>query len=87
MSIELDRHHNYFARAAYTRCPDLKWPKVMAYYYGTTQQNVINCSSKDWKTIQEFGSSPIGSTCAPYSAIADDKLFTLTSLVQMWMPQ
>ncbi|GFV63228.1 hypothetical protein TNCV_2662301 [Trichonephila clavipes] len=32
----------------------------MAYYYGTTHQNVINCSSMDLKTLRFFGSSPIG---------------------------
>ncbi|GFY13501.1 hypothetical protein TNCV_4958711 [Trichonephila clavipes] len=26
----------------------------MAYYYGTTYQNVINCSSMDWKTLRDF---------------------------------
>ncbi|GFX15294.1 hypothetical protein TNCV_3302241 [Trichonephila clavipes] len=26
----------------------------MAYYYGTTHQNVINCSSMDWKTLRDF---------------------------------
>ncbi|PRD35269.1 UNVERIFIED_CONTAM: hypothetical protein NCL1_12051 [Trichonephila clavipes] len=31
-----------------------------------------------------FGSSPTGRTCAHYSAIADNILVTLTSLVQMW---
>ncbi|GFT53150.1 aa_trans domain-containing protein [Trichonephila clavipes] len=34
-----------------------------------------------------FGSSPIDRTCTHYSAIADDKLFTLTSLVKTWTPQ
>ncbi|GFV99204.1 uncharacterized protein TNCV_1511771 [Trichonephila clavipes] len=34
-----------------------------------------------------FGSSPIDCTSAYYSAIADDKLVTLTSLVKMWTPQ
>ncbi|GFV70581.1 hypothetical protein TNCV_3841651 [Trichonephila clavipes] len=37
-----------------TGCPGLKYPKVMAYYYGTKNQNVINCSSLDWKTPREF---------------------------------
>ncbi|GFV44631.1 hypothetical protein TNCV_1701911 [Trichonephila clavipes] len=32
----------------------IKYPKVMAYYYGTTHQNVTNCSSVDWKTLPEF---------------------------------
>ncbi|GFY14416.1 hypothetical protein TNCV_1314701 [Trichonephila clavipes] len=36
---------------ATTGCPDLKYPKVMAYYYGSTHQNVNNCSSVDWKTL------------------------------------
>ncbi|GFT34601.1 uncharacterized protein TNCV_4125491 [Trichonephila clavipes] len=68
--------------------PGLKYPKVMAYYYGTTYQNVTTCSSVDWKTLQvSFGSSPIGRTCMHYSVIADDTLVTLTSLVKMWMPQ
>ncbi|GFU63941.1 uncharacterized protein TNCV_1939661 [Trichonephila clavipes] len=32
-------------------------------------------------------SSSIGHMCANFSAIADDKLVTLTSLVKMWKPQ
>ncbi|GFX82187.1 uncharacterized protein TNCV_4398461 [Trichonephila clavipes] len=34
-----------------------------------------------------FGSSPIGRTCEHYSAIEDNILVTLTSLVKMWTPQ
>ncbi|GFW28696.1 uncharacterized protein TNCV_3714111 [Trichonephila clavipes] len=34
-----------------------------------------------------FGCSPIGHTGTHYSAIADDKLVTLTSLVKMWTQQ
>ncbi|GFY35534.1 uncharacterized protein TNCV_196371 [Trichonephila clavipes] len=50
--------------------------------------NVINCSSVDWKTLPRcFGSTPTDRTCAQYSAVVDDKLATLTSLVKMWMPQ
>ncbi|GFT40085.1 hypothetical protein TNCV_2171031 [Trichonephila clavipes] len=26
----------------------------MAYYYGTTHKNTINCSSVDWKTLRDF---------------------------------
>ncbi|GFT31829.1 uncharacterized protein TNCV_2035601 [Trichonephila clavipes] len=37
-------------------------------------------------TPRFFGSSPISRTCAHYSAIADDKLVTLTSLVKTWTP-
>ncbi|GFT86515.1 hypothetical protein TNCV_725561, partial [Trichonephila clavipes] len=37
-----------------TRCLGLKYPKEMAYHYGTTHQNVINCSSMDWKTLRDF---------------------------------
>ncbi|GFX01156.1 hypothetical protein TNCV_4581221 [Trichonephila clavipes] len=33
-------------------CPGLKYPNVMAYYYQTTHQNVINCSSVNWKTLR-----------------------------------
>ncbi|GFU11945.1 uncharacterized protein TNCV_1484101 [Trichonephila clavipes] len=33
-----------------------------------------------------FGSCPIGCTCAHYSAVSDDKLVLLISLVKMWMP-
>ncbi|GFS57465.1 uncharacterized protein TNCV_1401491 [Trichonephila clavipes] len=60
----------------------------MAYYYGTTHLDVTNCVSVDWKTFREFfGFSPIDRTCAHYSAITDDKLFTATSVVKMWVPQ
>ncbi|GFT90194.1 uncharacterized protein TNCV_3776091 [Trichonephila clavipes] len=37
--------------------------------------------------LRFFGSIPIGRTRAHYSAIADDKLVTLPSLVKMWTPQ
>ncbi|GFW21076.1 uncharacterized protein TNCV_2703161 [Trichonephila clavipes] len=33
------------------------------------------------------GPSPIGRTNAHYSAIADDELVTMPTLVKMWMPQ
>ncbi|PRD31511.1 UNVERIFIED_CONTAM: hypothetical protein NCL1_23325 [Trichonephila clavipes] len=60
----------------------------MAYYYGTTHQNVINCSSMDWKTLRNFfGSSPIDRMCTHYSEVADDKSFTLTLFVKIWKPQ
>ncbi|GFV69758.1 uncharacterized protein TNCV_1349111 [Trichonephila clavipes] len=59
----------------------------MAYYYETTHQNVIKCSSVDWKHLREFRSNPIGRTCLHYSAVTDDKLATLTSLVKIWTPQ
>ncbi|GFS82986.1 hypothetical protein TNCV_1568551 [Trichonephila clavipes] len=32
----------------------LKYPKVLAFFYGTTHQNVINCSSVDWKRLRDF---------------------------------
>ncbi|GFV34487.1 hypothetical protein TNCV_467011 [Trichonephila clavipes] len=35
-------------------CQGLKYPKVMAYYYGTTVHYVINYSSLDWKTLRDF---------------------------------
>ncbi|GFX86752.1 uncharacterized protein TNCV_1409491 [Trichonephila clavipes] len=57
----------------------------MAYYYGTTHQNVINCV--DWKTLRDFfGSSLIDRTCAYYSTIAED-IVTLTSLGKTRTPQ
>ncbi|GFX18945.1 uncharacterized protein TNCV_322501 [Trichonephila clavipes] len=34
-----------------------------------------------------FGSNPIARICTHYSAIADDKIVALTSLVTMWTPQ
>ncbi|GFW91319.1 kinectin [Trichonephila clavipes] len=34
--------------------PGLKYPKVIADYYGTTHEKVINCSYMDWKTLQDF---------------------------------
>ncbi|GFW47789.1 uncharacterized protein TNCV_2829771 [Trichonephila clavipes] len=55
----------------------------MAYYRGTTHQNVINCSSVDWKTLRDF----LDLVRSAARAIADDKLFTLTSLAKMWTPQ
>ncbi|GFX38940.1 uncharacterized protein TNCV_747191 [Trichonephila clavipes] len=64
-----------------TRWPGLKYPKVTAYCYGATHQNVINCSSVDNKPIRAVR------TCAHYSAIADDKLVTLTLLVELWTQQ
>ncbi|GFY29130.1 uncharacterized protein KIAA0825 [Trichonephila clavipes] len=54
----------------------LKYTKVMAYYSGLSMD-----------PSKYFGSSPIGRTCAHYSAIADDELVTQTSFVKMWMPQ
>ncbi|GFX06845.1 hypothetical protein TNCV_1201601 [Trichonephila clavipes] len=41
-------------------------------YYGTTHQNVIICSSVDWKTLGDFlGLDRSASTI--YSAITDDR--------------
>ncbi|GFT88364.1 hypothetical protein TNCV_5074591 [Trichonephila clavipes] len=36
------------------RCPGVKYPKVIAFYYGTTHQNVMNCSPVDWKSLRDF---------------------------------
>ncbi|GFT88890.1 hypothetical protein TNCV_906951 [Trichonephila clavipes] len=38
----------------YGECSGLKYPKVMAYYYGTAHQNIINCSAVDWKHLRDF---------------------------------
>ncbi|GFX85307.1 uncharacterized protein TNCV_2675821 [Trichonephila clavipes] len=76
-----------YSRNKYIGGPGLKYPKVMAYYYRTTHQNVINYSSMDWKTLRFLRSRPIGCSYTRYSAIADGKSFTLTSLVKMWTPQ
>ncbi|GFV81438.1 uncharacterized protein TNCV_51621 [Trichonephila clavipes] len=48
--------------------------------------HVISLSSVPLKT-HHVGSSTISRTCAHYSAISDDKLVKLTSLVKMWTPQ
>ncbi|GFV77425.1 uncharacterized protein TNCV_1069541 [Trichonephila clavipes] len=59
----------------------------MACYYGTTHQNVINSPSVELETPPRFfGFNPIGRMCAHHSSIADDKLVTLTSLVNMRTP-
>ncbi|GFY27244.1 hypothetical protein TNCV_2068651 [Trichonephila clavipes] len=39
----------------------------------------------DWNTLQDF--LGLVRSAAHYSAIVDDKPFTLTSLVKMWTPQ
>ncbi|PRD30309.1 UNVERIFIED_CONTAM: hypothetical protein NCL1_26796 [Trichonephila clavipes] len=54
----------------------------MAYYY---EANLFIHGFETPPTF--FGSSPIGYTCAHYSAIADDQLLTLTTLVKMWTLQ
>ncbi|GFU87864.1 uncharacterized protein TNCV_964201 [Trichonephila clavipes] len=55
----------------------------MACYYGYPSE----CNKLFIRGLENpprhFGSNPIGHTCAHYSAIADDKLVTLTSFVNM----
>ncbi|GFV97055.1 uncharacterized protein TNCV_3526411 [Trichonephila clavipes] len=60
----------------------------MASHYGTTHQNVINCSSVDWKLLRDsLGLVRSVTLCPHYLAIADNKLVTLASLVKTWTPQ
>ncbi|GFV03184.1 hypothetical protein TNCV_4017811 [Trichonephila clavipes] len=85
INFPLNRPYNISGDVA--RCPGLKYPKAMAYYYGDTHQNVINSSSMDWNPLQDFLGRTIGHMSVHYPAAADDKLFTLTSIVKMWTPQ
>ncbi|GFW31544.1 hypothetical protein TNCV_4419791 [Trichonephila clavipes] len=49
----------------------------MAYYYGTTLQNVINCSYRDCKTLRDF----LGLVRSAALDIADDKLVSSTEFI------
>ncbi|GFX75118.1 hypothetical protein TNCV_3170451 [Trichonephila clavipes] len=87
-SLERCRLFVICPRIEITRVSVFKVSKVMTHYNGTIHQRVINCSSVDWKSLREcLGLVPIGRKCMHYSAIADNKLVTLTSLVKMGTPQ
>ncbi|GFW69989.1 hypothetical protein TNCV_1404421 [Trichonephila clavipes] len=59
----------------------------MAHCYGTTLQNVTNCSSMDWKTLRDC--SGLVRTAARERIIRHSHkryIFSLTLLEKMWTP-
>ncbi|GFV25115.1 uncharacterized protein TNCV_591811 [Trichonephila clavipes] len=64
----------------------LKAAEIALLYFEQQECNKLFIRGLE-NPLRYFGSSLIGRTYAHYSAIADYKLVTQTSLAKMWMPQ